>query len=143
MSALLSQLDTLSDTFQSHLPPQLQPYFTRSNLQTILRVIVILSTFLLFQPQLDRLLRKLAGKPDPRQAEIDARLEFLKQQKEGGVLGGMPSASLGGRIPVVNREGKIVKLISPEEAEALKRAQSAKKSPAKTAAGKKGKKSGK
>ena len=143
MSALLAQLDTLSDTFQSHLPPQLQPYFTRTNLQTILRVIVIISTFLLFQPQLDRLLRKVTGKPDPRQAEIDARLEFLKQQKEGGVLGGMPSASLGGKVPVVNKEGKIVKLITPEQAGALNKAQLSKKSPAKTAAGKRGKKSGK
>ncbi|KIV87201.1 hypothetical protein PV11_02763 [Exophiala sideris] len=143
MSALFSQLDTLSDTFQSHLPPQLQPYFTRSNLQTLLRIIVIISTFLLFQPQLDRLLRKIAGRPDPRQAEIDARLEFLKQQKEGGVIGGMPMPSFGGKIPVVNKEGKVVKLISPEEAEALKRARAYKNSPAKTAAGKKSKKTAK
>lgn len=130
MSALLTHLDDLSATIQSSLPPQLAPYFTRANLQSILRLVVIISTYILFRPHVDRLIRKAYGTPDPRQDEIDARVEFLKQQQQG-------MTSVGGKVPIVNKDGKIVKLINPEEAKEASKKQSKKQTPTKTAAGKK------
>ncbi len=122
---LLDTLDTFLSDLHSSLPPALQAYFTRSNVQSLLRAIIILSTYLLFRPHLESLFRKITGTPDKRQEEIKARLEFLKQQKDGNPnpQPNLDPAMFGGKIPLVNREGKIVKLLTPEEAEAMKKQQ--------------------
>jgi hypothetical protein len=83
----------------------------------------------LFRPHLESLFRKITNTPDKRQEEIKARLEFLQQQKDGTTGNPNPNNlslgpnTFGGKIPLVNREGKIVKLLTPEEAEAMKKSQ--------------------
>jgi hypothetical protein len=131
MSNLLDTLDTFLSSLHSSLPPLLQSYLTRPALQTLLRSIIILSTYLLFRPHLESLFRKITKTPDKRQEEIKARLEFLQQQKDGITGNPKPNPNnlslgpntFGGKIPLVNREGKIVKLLTPEEAEAMKKSQ--------------------
>jgi hypothetical protein len=118
MSALLTYLDSLSSTIQSTIPPSLHPYLTRENLQSFLRIIVLLGTYLLFRPHLESLLRKISGKPDPRQAEIEARLEFLKKQQEGTVATTMVLPGEGGErreVKVLARGGKIVGFVNEDE----------------------------
>ncbi|KAL6251673.1 hypothetical protein RBB50_001883 [Rhinocladiella similis] len=105
------------DSITSSLPPQVQAYLTRANLQSILRIVVIIATYILFRPHLESLFRKITGTPDKRQEEIKARLEFLRQQKEKAEA----PAMFSGKIPVLNKEGKILKLVTPEEAETLKK----------------------
>ncbi|EHY59285.1 hypothetical protein ABEF95_014532 [Exophiala dermatitidis] len=120
MSSILQRIDTLSSTFQSSLPENLQPYFTRANLQSFLRFIVIVLTYLLFRPHLESLIAKVSGRPDPKRAEVEARLEFLKQQKEGQseltkseIM--MPQADgTMKKVGVVARNGKIVGLVQDE-----------------------------
>ncbi|KAK7905468.1 hypothetical protein LTR67_000190 [Exophiala xenobiotica] len=133
MSNLLDTLDTFLSSLHSSLPPLLQSYLTRPALQTLLRSIIILSTYLLFRPHLESLFRKITKTPDKTQEEIKARLEFLQQQKDGITGNPKPNPNpnnlslgpntFGGKIPLVNREGKIVKLLTPEEAEAMKKSQ--------------------
>ncbi|KIW12837.1 hypothetical protein PV08_08024 [Exophiala spinifera] len=115
-SDLLRRLDALVDSAASSLPPQAQAYLTRTNLQSFLRIVVIVATYLLFRPHLETLFRKITGTPDKRQEEIKARIEFLQQQQQQEA-----AAMFGGKIPVLNKEGKILKLVTPEEAETLKR----------------------
>lgn len=121
MSALLTRIETISTNIQSQLPPTLQPYATRDNLQSFLRFVVLIATYILFRPHLESLLRKISGKPDPRQAEIEARIEFLKKQQEGTVATTMvmPGSQAGGaarrNVKVVTRDGKIVGMVKEED----------------------------
>ncbi|EXJ84687.1 hypothetical protein A1O3_05357 [Capronia epimyces CBS 606.96] len=121
MDALLTRVETISSTLHSQLPPHVQPYLTRENLQSFLRLVVLLATYLLFRPHLESLMRKISGKPDPRQAEIEARLAFLKKQREGTVAttvvmpGTQPGDGAKRNTQVVARDGKIVGLVKPEE----------------------------
>ncbi|KAJ9622189.1 uncharacterized protein PV06_06452 [Exophiala oligosperma] len=104
------------DSIKTSLPLQVQPYLTHTNLQSFLRIVVIIATYLLFRPHLESIFRKITGTPDKRQEEIKARLEFLQRQKEKSEA----MAMFGGKIPVLNKEGKVLKLVTPEEAEMLK-----------------------
>ncbi|KAJ4526256.1 hypothetical protein HRR83_001447 [Exophiala dermatitidis] len=126
MSSILQRIDTLSSTIQSSLPENLQPYFTRANLQSFLRFIVIVLTYLLFRPHLESLIAKVSGRPDPKRAEVDARLEVLRRQKEQQEQGGeagltkseimMPQADgTMKKVGVVARNGKIVGLVKDED----------------------------
>jgi hypothetical protein len=115
------------DSVHDSLPPSLQPYFTRQHIQLVIRGIVILSTFLLFQPRLAAIFRKATGMPDEREEELKARLDFLQQQREGG--GGVPPKNFG----IVGKDGS-VRRVAP-----VKQAGGGEQSPA---SGKKGKPKG-
>ncbi|KAL2444017.1 hypothetical protein ABEF95_014748 [Exophiala dermatitidis] len=123
--SILERIDTFSSKIQSTLPQELQPYFTRDNLQSFLRFIVIVLTYLLFRPHLETLIAKVSGRPDPRRAEVEARLEVLRKQKEQQEQGGeagltkseimMPQADgTMKKVGVVARNGKIVGLVKDE-----------------------------
>ncbi|KAJ9613267.1 hypothetical protein H2200_003209 [Cladophialophora chaetospira] len=101
------------DSIHDSLPPQAQTYFTRQNIQLLLRSIVIISTYLLFRPQLERLFKKVTGTPDQREEELKARLEFLRQQKDGESTGATPKKSVG----VVGKDGSVHKVAPSKQTE--------------------------
>jgi hypothetical protein len=119
-SRLPSQLESLL------LPASVQPYVTRDHVQTALRVVVIVATYLLFRPHLESLFRVMTGRKDPRQEEIQARLAFLNRQKQEfeqgrsasgvGAGGGGQTVKLGQkigagqRVAMVGKDGKLVQL---------------------------------
>ncbi|EXJ94393.1 hypothetical protein A1O1_02787 [Capronia coronata CBS 617.96] len=121
MSELLNRIETISTNIKSHLPPQFQPYLTHDNLQSFLRFIIVIAAYLLFRPHLESLFRKISGRKDPRQAEIEARIEFLKKQREGTAVTSMvmPGAQAGGaaqrNVKVVTRNGKIVGMVNEDD----------------------------
>ena len=93
---LISYLTTFYTWLHAILPPPVQaqldsltvtldPYMTRSNAQYMLRIVVIISTYLLFRPHLEALFRKASNTPDARQVELENRLQFLREVKEGKV----------------------------------------------------------
>ena len=110
-SFTFSDLNPYLDAVRDSLPPQVQVYFTRQNLQLLLRVIIIIASYTLFRPYLESLFRKVTGTPDQREEEIKARMEFLKQQREGG--GAVPPRSVG----VVGKDGKVYKVPKTKKAE--------------------------
>jgi len=110
MSALLDYVDSYLSIIHESLPPQLQLYFTRTNIQQILRVIVIISTYIMFKPHLESLYRTMTGKPDSRQEEIQARLEFLRKQKEGGGAGGGPK-----NVGIVGNDGQVHRVVGQKQ----------------------------
>ncbi|RVX67605.1 hypothetical protein B0A52_08134 [Exophiala mesophila] len=124
----------------TRLPPSLQetldriqtqvsesPYMTRSNLQFGMRIVVVLLTFLLFRPHLETLYRKLTNNPDPRTVELQNRLRFLQDLKEGKIApqGGVqvvdgkvvlkphPPPTAQGIQNAKSGKGKVVKLMVP------------------------------
>ena len=104
---LLESIESNINTLRESLPPPLQAYFTRTNIQLLLRVIVIISTYILFRPHLESLFRKVTGTPDRKQEEIKARLEFLKQQQDGG--SGMPK-----NVGMLGKDGKVNR-VTPQQ----------------------------
>lgn len=117
MDTLLTHVETLASQLRSHLPPSTQPYLTRDNVQGLLRVIVIAATYILFRPHLEGLMRKMSGTPDPRRAEIEARMEVLRQHQQNPEEQQQQQqrqveVNVGGkkRIAVVGSDGKITGL---------------------------------
>ncbi|KIX00017.1 uncharacterized protein Z518_10944 [Rhinocladiella mackenziei CBS 650.93] len=121
LSILQSQLQSQFTQIYASLPEPLQLYFTRQNLQILLRVIIIISSYILFRPHLESLFRKVTGTPDPRQAEIEARLQLLRQQREDATnasIGTNTGTSAKPRtMEVVGKAGRVVKLVVPGEKE--------------------------
>ncbi|KEF54026.1 uncharacterized protein A1O9_09821 [Exophiala aquamarina CBS 119918] len=126
----------LTQLFEN-LPPFVQtyllaisssPYLTRTNLQYSLRLIVIISTYLLFRPHLEALFRRATGTPDARREELQNRLKFLQDLKEGKVKPQGGVEVVDGKVVLrpnpVKRDaegakakgrgqGKVVKLVVP------------------------------
>ncbi|KAK5059847.1 hypothetical protein LTR84_009730 [Exophiala bonariae] len=85
-SYLRQIFDNLPSSVQTHLlNVAASPHLSRTNLQYILRLIVIISTYILFRPHLEALLRKATGAPDPRATELENRLRFLQDLKDGKI----------------------------------------------------------
>lgn len=108
----LSNLTALPEQLYDAIPPSVQPFVTRQNLQNILRIVVIIATYLLFRPHLETLFRKASGFPDPRQAEIQARLEALQTGEKITPQTGRPKGVAG--VGMVGSGGRVVKLVIPE-----------------------------
>lgn len=105
----------LTQLFQS-LPESLQknlltiaasPHLSRTNLQYILRLIVIISTYILFRPHLEALLRKATGAPDPRATELENRLRFLQDLKDGKIQPQGGVEVVDGKVVVKPRAGAV------------------------------------
>ncbi|KIW82053.1 hypothetical protein Z517_05080 [Fonsecaea pedrosoi CBS 271.37] len=96
---------------EPYIPPALQAYFTRQNLQAVVRVIVGISTYILFRPHLESLFRKVTGTPDRREEEARVRVEYLRQQQEAvaAVAGGQ-----GKSVGIVGKDGKIYQVVPPQ-----------------------------
>lgn len=134
----------------TRLPPSLQeqldrvytqasesPYMTRDNLQFGMRIVVILLTFLLFRPHLESLYRTLTNNPDPRTVELQNRLRFLQDLKDGKVKpqGGVqvvdgkvvlkphPSPTAQGIQNAKAGKGKVVRLVVPDDNQSQSAAQ--------------------
>jgi hypothetical protein len=108
------------DSVHDALPPYLQAYFTRQNIQLLIRVVVIISTYTLFRPHLESLFRKATGAPDRREEEIKARMASLKQQREGGGAGSSASprgaaAGAGVGVGMVGQQGTVYRVVSPTQ----------------------------
>ncbi|OQU99011.1 hypothetical protein CLAIMM_04716 [Cladophialophora immunda] len=100
---------------EPYLPPALQAYFTRQNLQALLRVVVAISTYVLFRPHLEGLFRKITGTPDRREEEARARLEFLRQQQQQQGAGGaaVGSGGQGKSVGIVGEDGRVYQVVPP------------------------------
>lgn len=138
-----TQIETLLTRIYTSLPPAIQqtltttqarihesPYLTRTNIQFSLRIVVVIMTLLLFRPHLETLYRNLTNTPDPRKVELENRLRFLQDLKDGKVKpqGGVeivdgkvvlkphpkPTAQ-GKKNAKVGGKGKVVKLVVPGE----------------------------
>ncbi|OAP64785.1 hypothetical protein AYL99_00757 [Fonsecaea erecta] len=96
---------------EPYLPPALQVYLTRQNLQTLLRVIVAISTYILFRPQLESLFRKMTGTPDRREEEARARMEYIRLQQERQ----QAAAGLGKSVGIIGKDGKIYQVVPPPQ----------------------------
>lgn len=134
----------------TRLPPSLQeqvdrmytqvsesPYMTRDNLQFGMRIVVVLLTFLLFRPHLESLYRTLTNNPDPRTVELQNRLRFLQDLKDGKVKpqGGVqvvdgkvvlkphPPPTAQGIQNAKSGKGKVVKLMVPDDNQSQSAAQ--------------------
>ncbi|ETI20998.1 hypothetical protein G647_07341 [Cladophialophora carrionii CBS 160.54] len=108
---LAEHLDSLHDA----LPPSLQAYFTRQNIQLLLRVVVIISTYTLFRPHLESLFRKATGTPDQREEEIKARVELARQQRDGVGRGAVPPGGVGAGVGVVGgQQGTVYRVVSTQ-----------------------------
>jgi hypothetical protein len=110
------------DSVHDALPPYLQAYFTRQNIQLLIRVVVIISTYTLFRPHLESLFRKATGAPDRREEEIKARMASLKQQREGGGAGSSASprgaaagTGAGAGVGMVGQQGTVYRVVSPTQ----------------------------
>ncbi|EXJ75227.1 uncharacterized protein A1O5_01923 [Cladophialophora psammophila CBS 110553] len=112
----IPDVPTLLEPYLENLPPAVQAYLTRTNLQTLLRVIVAISTYALFRPHLESLFRKMTGTPDRREEEARARLEFLRrQQQEGsGVAAGAGAGRTNKSVGIVGKDGKIYQVVPPQ-----------------------------
>ncbi|EXJ55449.1 hypothetical protein A1O7_08376 [Cladophialophora yegresii CBS 114405] len=108
---LAEYLDSLHDA----LPPSLQAYFTRQNIQLLLRVVVIISTYTLFRPHLESLFRKATGTPDQREEEIKARVEAARQQRvPQGAVPPRGVGVVGGHQGTVYKQGTVYRGVSPQ-----------------------------
>ncbi|OCT44670.1 hypothetical protein CLCR_06405 [Cladophialophora carrionii] len=110
---LAEHLDSLHDA----LPPSLQAYFTRQNIQLLLRVVVIISTYTLFRPHLESLFRRATGTPDQREEEIKARVELARQQRERERRSAVPPGGVGAgaTVGVVGRQqGTVYRVVSTQ-----------------------------
>jgi len=121
---LATLLQSLPPAVQSYLLSiQSSPYLTRSNLQYALRLIVIISTYLLFRPHLEALFRRATGTPDARREELQNRLKFLQDLKEGKIKPQGGVEVVDGKVVLrpnpVRKDakgtgkGKVVKLVVP------------------------------
>ncbi|KIW63954.1 hypothetical protein PV04_08915 [Phialophora macrospora] len=113
MSSFFPNLSEYLDSVHDALPPYLQAYFTRQNIQLLLRVVVIISTYTLFRPHLESLFRKATGTPDRREEEIKARMAALKQQREGGGGSSAPQPRAG--VGMVRQQGTVYRVVPPAQ----------------------------
>jgi hypothetical protein len=102
MSGIFDFVEAYVSASIKQLPPNVQVYCTKSNLQLLLRIVVIISSVILFIPRLTPTLRQAFGLRDEREEEINARLEFLKKQREGGGASPRPAG-----VGVVGKDGQI------------------------------------
>jgi hypothetical protein len=125
MSSIFDSIEAYVSASVKQLPPNVQVYCTKSNLQLLLRIVVIISSIILFIPRLTPTLRQAFGLRDQRQEEINARLEFLKLQREGGGPSPRPAG-----VGVVGKDGQIHRASAPtttKAATATPRAKSARR----------------
>ncbi|KIW97953.1 uncharacterized protein Z519_01537 [Cladophialophora bantiana CBS 173.52] len=114
----IPDIPTLLEPYRENLPPAVQAYLTRTNLQALLRVIVAISTYALFRPHLESLFRKMTGTPVRREEEARARLEFLRRQQQEG--SGVAAGAGGGAgkanksVGIVGKDGKIYQVVPPQ-----------------------------
>ncbi|KIX92884.1 uncharacterized protein Z520_11360 [Fonsecaea multimorphosa CBS 102226] len=109
-------LPDIPGLLEPYLPPALQAYLTRQNLQTLLRVIVALSTYILFRPHLESLFRKMTGTPDRREEEARARMEFLRRQQQQQQQQPQTGGQGGNRsMGIVGKDGKVYQVVSPAQ----------------------------
>lgn len=139
--ALTRTFHTLPESLQTQLVTiASSPHLSRTNLLYVLRLIVIIATYILFRPHLEALLRRATGAPDPRKTELENRLRFLRDLKDGkiqpqggvevidgkvvvkprsgvNVPKGATASAAGAVTPKKKGKGKVVKLLVPGEEE--------------------------
>lgn len=55
---------------------------TRENLQDLLRLIMVIATYLLFRPYLEQIFRRISGTPDRQQSQLQARVSAMVEEHE-------------------------------------------------------------
>lgn len=68
---------------------------------------MIISTYILFRPHLEALLRKATGAPDPRATELENRLRFLQDLKDGKIQPQGGVEVVDGKVVVKPRAGAV------------------------------------
>ena len=56
--------------------------FVRDNLQNLLRLVMIIATYLLFRPYLSQFFRYISGAPDTKEEQMKARVAAMVEQQE-------------------------------------------------------------
>lgn len=104
--ALTRTFHTLPESVQTQLVTVASsPHLSRTNLLYILRLVVIIATYILFRPHLEALLRRATGAPDPRKTELENRLRFLQDLKDGKIQPQGGVEVIDGKVVVKPRSG--------------------------------------
>jgi Protein trafficking PGA2 len=64
------------------MPNSLSELADPATLRSLLRLVLIIGTYLLFRPYVDQIFRRISGAPDTRQEQLKARLAAMHEEQE-------------------------------------------------------------